>query len=214
MPGGGAGGTGPGGLSSGGGPGWPGASRGRSTESLTGRLLVATPSLRDPNFERTVVLLVAHEEGGALGVVLNRATEVPVAEVLGPWGTLADEPAVVFEGGPVQPEAAICLARARAGTEELDGFNRVSGVLGTVDLSTDPEALRAGVLGVRVFAGYAGWSPGQLENEIETGSWFVFDALPGDPFAGRPDDLWPMVLRRQGGLLAAVAHFPADPSLN
>jgi putative transcriptional regulator len=183
-------------------------------ESLTGRLLVATPSLRDPNFERTVVLLVAHEEGGALGVVLNRATEVPVAEVLGPWGSLADEPAVVFEGGPVQPEAAICLARARPGVDQLTGFNRVAGAVGTVDLSADPDTLRAAVLGVRVFAGYAGWSPGQLESEIETGSWFVFDALPGDAFAGRPDDLWPMVLRRQGGLLAAVAHYPTDPSLN
>ena len=183
-------------------------------ESLIGRLLVATPALRDPNFERTVVLLVAHEETGALGVVLNRATEVPVADVLGSWGSLANEPAVVFEGGPVQPEAAICLARARPGVDDLVGFNRVAGVVGTVDLSADPETLRAGVLGVRVFAGYAGWSAGQLEGEIETGSWFVLDALPGDAFAGRPDDLWTMVLRRQGGLLAAVAHYPADPTLN
>jgi putative transcriptional regulator len=183
-------------------------------ESLTGRLLVATPSLRDPNFERTVVLLVAHEDGGALGVVLNRATEVPVTEVLGPWGSLADDPAVVFEGGPVQPEAAICLARVKPGSGSLEGFNRVSGVVGTVDLSTDPEDMRSGVVGVRVFAGYAGWAPGQLEGEIDGGSWFVFDALPGDAFAGRPDDLWPMVLRRQGGLLAAVAHFPSDVTLN
>jgi putative transcriptional regulator len=183
-------------------------------ESLTGKLLVATPALRDPNFERTVVLLVAHEEGGALGVVLNRATEVSVSDVLGPWGMLANEPAVVFEGGPVQPEAAICLARARAGSGELTGFNRVAGVVGTVDLSADPDVLRAGIVGVRVFAGYAGWEPGQLETEIEGGSWFVFDALPGDAFAARPDDLWSMVLRRQGGLMAAVAHFPADPSLN
>jgi len=192
----------------------PETSWGKPMESLTGRLLVATPALRDPNFERTVVLLVAHEDGGALGVVLNRATEVPVAEVLGNWGALAGEPAVVFEGGPVQPEAAICLARTRPGVEGLAGFNRVSGAVGTVDLSGDPDTLRAGVVGVRVFAGYAGWEPGQLEAEIETGSWFVFDALPGDAFAQRPDDLWGMVLRRQGGLTAAVAHFPADPTLN
>src|SRR6266545_2997117 len=170
----------------------PETSWGKPMESLTGRLLVATPALRDPNFERTVVLLVAHEDGGAL----------------------AGEPAVVFEGGPVQPEAAICLARTRPGVEGLAGFNRVSGAVGTVDLSGDPDTLRAGVVGVRVFAGYAGWEPGQLEAEIETGSWFVFDALPGDAFAQRPDDLWGMVLRRQGGLTAAVAHFPADPTLN
>lgn len=187
---------------------------GREMESLTGRLLVATPALRDPNFERTVVLLVAHEEGGALGVVLNRATEVPVVEVLEGWSVLASDPAVVFEGGPVQPEAAICLARTRAGIGRLAGFNRVSGAVGTVDLSSEPGKLREALVGVRVFAGYAGWAPGQLEGEISAGSWFVFDALPGDAFVSRPDDLWPMVLRRQGGLLAAVAIFPADPSAN
>ncbi len=183
-------------------------------ESLTGRLLVATPQLRDPNFERTVVLLVAHEEGGALGVVLNRATEVAVAEVLANWGPLASEPAVVFEGGPVQPEAAICLARTRVGVSRIAGFNRVSGAVGTVDLSADPTRIADSVVGVRVFAGYAGWAPGQLEGEISGGSWFVFDALPGDAFVTRPDDLWPMVLRRQGGLTAAVAIYPADPTLN
>jgi putative transcriptional regulator len=188
---------------------------GQAKQSLTGQLLVATPALRDPNFERTVVLLVAHEEGGALGVVLNRATEVPVAEVLGPWGTLARDPAVVFEGGPVQPESAICLARARPGASPpRRGFHRVSGVVGTVDLSGDPDTLRETVEGVRVFAGYAGWSPGQLEAEISSGSWLVFDALPGDAFVPRPDDLWQMVLRRQGGIMAAVAIFPSDPSMN
>jgi putative transcriptional regulator len=184
-------------------------------ESMTGQLLVATPTLKDPNFDRTVVLLVAHEPGGALGVVLNRATEVPVAEVLGTWGDLAGDPAVLFEGGPVQPESAICLARTRpAVTKRLAGFHQVSGALGTVDLSADPDRLRDSVTGIRVFAGYSGWSPGQLEDEISSGSWFVFDALPGDPFVSRPDDLWAMVLRRQGTILAAVAHFPPDVSLN
>jgi putative transcriptional regulator len=187
---------------------------GREMESLTGRLLVATPSLKDPNFERTVVLLVAHEDAGALGVVLNRATEVPVSDVLEGWSALAVEPAVVFEGGPVQPEAAICLARTKTGAQRVAGFNRVSGAVGTVDLSGDPEKLRDALQSVRVFAGYAGWAPGQLEGEIEAGSWFVFDALPGDAFVNRPDDLWQMVLRRQGGLTAAVAIFPADPTMN
>lgn len=195
-------------------PGEPGTTWGAPMESLTGRLLVATPALRDPNFERTVVYMVAHEESGALGVVLNRATEVTVADVLGAWGALAGEPAVVFEGGPVSPEAAICLARALPDAPDMDGFNRVASGVGTVDLSVGPEALRPGVMNLRVFAGYAGWSPGQVEKEISTGSWFVFDALPGDPFASRPDDLWPMVLRRQGGLMAAIAHYPSDPSLN
>lgn len=183
-------------------------------ESLVGRLLVATPALKDPNFERTVVLLVAHEPGGSLGVVLNRATEVAVGEVLEGWGSLAGDPSVVFEGGPVQPEAAICIARSRSTSGRVDGFNRVSGAVGTLDLSQDPQTIQDKIIGVRVFAGYAGWDEGQLEAEIETGSWFVFDALPGDAFVNRPDDLWPMVLRRQGGLMAAVAIFPADPSMN
>ncbi|MFC7531343.1 YqgE/AlgH family protein [Actinoplanes sp. GCM10030250] len=188
---------------------------GRSVESMTGQLLVATPTLKDPNFDRTVVLLVAHETGGALGVVLNRATEVPVAEVLGNWGELAGDPAVLFEGGPVQPESAICLARTRPEVKKrVTGFHTVSGALGTLDLSADPDRMRENVAGIRVFAGYSGWSAGQLEDEIASGSWFVFDALPGDPFVERPDDLWAMVLRRQGDILAAVAHFPPDVSLN
>jgi len=187
---------------------------GMRMESLAGRLLVATPALKDPNFERTVVMLVAHEPGGTLGVVLNRATEVTVAEVLDGWSGLAGDPSVVFEGGPMQPESAICLARTRLATGRVAGFNRVSGAVGTLDLSQDPQTIKDKILGVRVFAGYAGWEDGQLEREIESGSWFVFDALPGDPFVARPDDLWPMVLRRQGGLMAAVAIFPSDPTMN
>lgn len=183
-------------------------------ESLVGHLLVATPSLRDPNFERTVVLLVAHEGGGALGVVINRATEVPVGEVLGSWGGVASDPGVVFEGGPVQPEAAICLARVRSTAGEMRGFSRVEGAIGTVDLSADPDAMRDELVEVRVFAGYAGWAPGQLEEEITSGSWLTFKALPSDAFTDRPDDLWAMVLRRQGGMYAAVAIYPADPTMN
>jgi len=182
--------------------------------SMTGRLLVATPSLKDPNFDRTVVLLVAHEVDGALGVVLNRATEVPVSDVLGAWGGLAPDPAVLFEGGPVQPESAICLARMRPQAPRVKGFHRIANSLGTLDLSTDPEPLVEAVHGIRVFAGYSGWSAGQVEEEINAGSWFVLDGLPGDPFMARPEDLWPMVLRRQGGMLAAVAHFPSDVVLN
>lgn len=186
----------------------------RPSGSLLGSLLVATPALRDPSFERSVVLLVAHEPGGAMGVVLNRATEVAVSEVLGDWGGVAREPAVLFEGGPVQPDSAICVARLRAGAEPLDGFQTFFGPLGTVDLEQEPAVVGDRFDGVRVFAGYAGWSPGQLEEEIAAGSWFTFEALPGDPFMARPDDLWSLVLRRQGGMLSAVANYPSDPTLN
>ncbi|HEX5596485.1 MAG TPA: YqgE/AlgH family protein [Micromonosporaceae bacterium] len=187
------------------------------TELMAGQLLVATPLLKDPNFDRTVVLLIAYERSGALGVVLNRPTEVPVSAVLTGWDELAGEPAVLFEGGPVQPEAAICLGRMRGPTREIKGFRPITGAIGTigtVDLSVDAERLRDRITGIRVFAGYSGWSAGQLEEEIAAGSWFFFDALPGDAFMDRPDDLWQMVLRRQGGMTAAVANFPPDPTLN
>src|SRR5262245_60612941 len=160
----------------------PGVVKGRAMESLVGHLLVATPVLRDPNFERTVVLLVAHEGSGALGVVLNRATEVAVGEVLANWASLASEPSVVFEGGPVQPEAAICLARVRRSSGELPGFNRVDGPIGTLDLSAEPDTMGDELVELRVFAGYAGWAGGQLEAEIATGSWLTFKALPSDAF--------------------------------
>ncbi|MFI5955233.1 YqgE/AlgH family protein [Cryptosporangium sp. NPDC051539] len=186
---------------------------GMPAEDLTGRLLVASPSLKDPNFERSVVLLIAHEPSGALGVVLNRATEVQVEDVLDGWHDFAAQPSVVFEGGPVQPEAAICLARVRPGTSP-DGFSRVEGVVGTVDLSASPEGFNGSLDRLRVFAGYAGWDADQLETEIEQGAWLVLDALPGDAFVPQPDDLWSMVLRRQGGMLAALAFYPADPQLN
>lgn len=186
----------------------------RPRGSLLGSLLVATPSLTDPSFERTVVLLIAHEQGGAMGVVLNRATEVRVSDVLEKWAPLADKPAVLFEGGPVQPEAAICIARVDRPEEPVPGFRPFFGRLGTIDLNGDPDAVRGRVDGLRLFAGYAGWAPGQLEEEIESGSWFTFSALPGDSFMSRPEDLWGLVLRRQGGLLAAVANYPPDPSLN
>ncbi|CAM3561486.1 YqgE/AlgH family protein [Stackebrandtia soli] len=192
----------------------PGMVERHTQDALVGRLLVATPALQDPNFERTVVLLVSHEPGGSLGVVLNRATEVPVAEVLGEWSHLTGEPSVLFEGGPVQPEAAIALGWLRDDSAEHSGFKPFAGRLGTLDLAADPGSISALLDGVRVFAGYASWGPRQLTGEIEEGAWMVFDSLPGDPFATRPDDLWPMVWKRQGGLLAAVAQYPADPSMN
>ncbi len=179
-----------------------------------GRLLVATPMLNDPNFVRTVILLVAHDHDGALGVVLNRASEIPMWGVLPEWTPLASEPQSVFTGGPVSPEAAICLARVRLSAQP-DGWSPIDGSqVGTVDLSGSPDELGPHVQRLRVFAGYAGWSAGQLENEISEGAWFVVEALPDDPFVERPAALWPMVLRRQGGLMAAVATYPPDPSLN
>ena len=185
-----------------------------AVESLTGHLLVAMPTLSDPNFDRTVVFLLAHEADGALGVVLNRPTDALVGDVLPGWETLVREPAVLFEGGPVGTDSAICVARARAGVAGFVGFSRVMGQIGTVDLSRDPARVGQRLERVRVYHGYAGWGAGQLEREIEEGSWFVFEALPSDPFLIQPEDLWPLVLRRQGGMTSAVANYPADIHLN
>jgi putative transcriptional regulator len=186
---------------------------GATRQRLLGKLLVANPLLQDPNFERSVVLVAAHDELSALGVVLNRATEVEVTDVLDGWERFVAAPSVVFEGGPVQPEAAICVARAQL-DRKLDGFSPFMDSIGTLDVTRAPESFSGRLDGLRVFAGYAGWEAGQLESEVAEGAWFVCDALPGDPFVAQPDDLWTMVLRRQTGLLAAVALFPSDPSLN
>ncbi|MDQ6927717.1 MAG: YqgE/AlgH family protein [Actinomycetota bacterium] len=189
--------------------------------SLIGRLVVATPVMQDPNFDHTVVLVLEHGTEGALGVVLNRPTDADVFSALPRWESLAAEPTVIFVGGPVAPTAAICLARsgepANFSTvgQELDGgWKPLFGGLGTVDLERDPDDLSAPVEKVRVFAGYTGWGPGQLDDEIDEGAWFVLDALPGDALSAEPATLWEAVLRRQGGPIALVANFPSDPSLN
>lgn len=184
-----------------------------------GQLLVATPALTDPNFRRTVILLVEHEATeGTLGVVLNRVSEVPVGNVLPSWAELASEPSMVFHGGPVALDSALCLA-ALSGEEEPLGWRSLEGSpaverLGLVDLDAPPEVLAAELDALRVFAGYAGWGEGQLESEIREGAWYVLPPEPGDPFVVEPEQLWRNVLRRQGGDLALVSTFPEDPSLN
>ena len=183
-------------------------------KSYTGHLLVAMPTLRDPHFDRTVVFLLAHESDGALGVVLNRPTGVAVSEVLPGWEPLVSGPQVLFEGGPVGADSAICVAKAKPAVAGFIGFSRIIGQIGTVDLSQQPAKIGEKLEYVRVYHGYAGWSAGQLEKELDEGSWFVFSALPSDPFLAQPEDLWQLVLRRQGGLTAAVAQFPSDPHLN
>jgi len=188
------------------------------TPSFTGRLLVAAPLLRDPNFERSVVLVVEHGEDGALGVVLNRPSDAAVSEILPTWDYLAVRPPVVFLGGPVALNGVICLgtprggaARAQGGSEHGPGWRPLFGGLGTVDLDVEPDDA---LTGIRVFAGHAGWGPAQLEGEVEAGGWFVVDAVDDDAFSVAPESLWPVVLRRQGGALARLANFPDDPASN
>jgi putative transcriptional regulator len=183
---------------------------------VTGSLLLAAPVLTDPHFARSVVLVVDHDEDGAVGLVLNRPSELRVFALLPVWSDLAAEPQVVFEGGPVAGESALALARiAGVGPEdEPEGVRHLTGDLCLVDLDGDPDALVGRLQGLRVFAGYAGWAPDQLESEIDEGSWFVLPALPVDPFRSDAPDLWRAVLRRQSGPLRLLANFPPDPSMN
>jgi putative transcriptional regulator len=185
---------------------------------MTGQLLVAAPALADPNFERCVVFVVDHDEDGALGVVLNRPTSVDVGAILPPWEGRTSAPGVVFRGGPVGQDSALGLARLVApsadGDEEPVGFRRVFGALGLVDLDAPPEIITTELSAMRIYAGYAGWSPGQLEDEVAEGSWFVVDSVTDDLFNAEPKHLWRAVLRRQVGTLALVATFPEDPSNN
>ncbi|MGX2996936.1 YqgE/AlgH family protein [Streptomyces sp. JNUCC 64] len=184
--------------------------------SLTGRLLVATPALADPNFDRAVVLLLDHDEEGSLGVVLNRPTPVDVGDVLADWGALAGEPGVVFQGGPVSLDSALALAVVPGGSGETAplGWRPVHGAIGLVDLETPPELLAAALGSLRIFAGYAGWGPGQLEAELREGAWYLVESEPGDVSSPTPERLWRAVLRRQRGELAMIATYPDDPSLN
>ena len=183
-------------------------------ESMRGRLLVATPALREPTFAQTVILLLEHSaETGALGVVVNRASDTGVAEVVPAVADLVSDPPVLFQGGPVSLTTAIALGLAAPGAE-ADGWAPLVLPLVTVDLDHDPAMLATSLRALRVFVGYAGWSAGQLEREIEEGSWYVVESLPADAFARDPNRVRSDVLRRQGWPLAAAAHAPLDPSLN
>jgi putative transcriptional regulator len=179
---------------------------------LRGRLLVATPPLVDPHFDRTVVLLLEHGEDGALGIVLNRPSDTTLGDVLPEWRDHASPPAVVFVGGPVTPEAVIALARGN--DAEVEGWVDVLGDLGTVDVGRDPDDIAPHLAALRIFVGYAGWAPGQLDAELDQGAWFVVDMYPEDAFTNTPDRLWQLVLRRQRGRVAMFAHCPADASTN
>lgn len=202
-----------------------GASAGWGDPSLSrisvGRLLVATPELTDPNFDRTVILVLQHDaEDGTMGIVLNRPTGLAVDDHLDGWGVVAPDPSRVYIGGPVHPELAIVAATAsQAQAARLapegwpDEIVQLTDFAGVVDLTLDPSLL-VGKLVVRVFAGHAGWSPGQLASEIAQGAWWVVDADRDDLVTRNPDGLWRRVLRRQRGPLALVSTYPDEPERN
>jgi putative transcriptional regulator len=180
-------------------------------DSLRGHLLVAAPSLLDPNFHRTVVLVGEHGAEGAMGVVLNRPSGVTVGEAVPPLVALVAADGLVYVGGPVQPEAIVVLGEFEE-PERADVL--VVGAVGFLPGEIEDNEALGTIARSRVFAGYAGWGPGQLEAELAESSWIVEQALPDDVFAADPAELWSDVLRRKGGPYAVLALMPPDPSLN
>jgi putative transcriptional regulator len=183
-------------------------------DALTGRLLVATPQIEEGVFHRSVILVLDHGAGGAQGVVLTRPLEAEVDAVLPGWQELASAPPRVFHGGPVQTDSALGLVSVPGEGEAPLGIRRLFGRVGVLDLDAPPPLVASEVAALRIFAGYAGWSPGQLEGEVRSGSWYVVDAEARDAFTEDPDGLWVRVLRRQRDALAFVSTYPPDPSLN
>jgi putative transcriptional regulator len=179
-------------------------------ESLRGHLLIAGPSLLDPNFWRAVVLVGEHTEEGALGVVLNRSSETTVDEALPELALLAEEMGTVHVGGPVQPSAVVVLADF---AEADDAESLVVESVGFLPAEIEPDTLGE-LRRARVYVGYAGWGPGQLDGELEEGSWIVEPAQPDDVFTDDPEGLWSDVLRRKGGPFTLLAAMPPDPSQN
>ena len=177
--------------------------------STKGSVLVAVPMLDEPTFHRTVIFMLEHNDDGALGVVINRPTDEESLPGLDPWMYELSQPQVVFEGGPVQGNTLIAVARLNAEADS-DAFAALDDELGTVDLARLPSELAEALQNLRVFRGYAGWGPGQLEDELDDGSWLVLDCDPTDVFSPNPLGLWRNLLRRRGGRKALLADAPDD----
>ena len=185
---------------------------GFSLPSTRGRLLVAAPPLTDPNFDRTVVFMLDHNEGGALGLVINRPSEDLDIEI-DAWMHLLSPAGQFFSGGPVDSNALIGLGLVPTTTPDGQVIESVE-CIEPVDLDEDPTTMSTPPTKVRIFHGYAGWGPQQLDGELEMGAWIVLSAQASDVFTNDPDDLWRAVLARQRGEVAWLADCPADPDLN
>jgi putative transcriptional regulator len=179
----------------------------RIVDSLQGQLLISSPLLHDPNFRRTVVLMTHHDDEGAMGLVLSRPSEVRVADAVPELADLPGASELVYVGGPVQPEAVVVLIE-----REDEPESPIIGTVAFMEADSDLDELE--IVRARVFAGYSGWGPGQLEDELDETSWIVVPAEPDDVFAADPDELWRTVLQRKGGKFAQMATMPFDPRLN
>lgn len=187
---------------------------GSGEELAPGKLLISAVELRDGVFDHAVVLILDTDSDGALGVVLNQINDVALESVLPQWVPLVSEPSVLFRGGPVSPQGAICLASVSQPEEAPPGWRPVFDNIGLLHLDTPVEIVEGAYDDLRIFAGYAGWGPGQLQGELIAGMWHVTDASYEDVFGHDPRQLWRRVLRRQDGELAWFATWPEDPDLN
>ena len=179
-------------------------------ESLRGQLLISSGGLYDPNFRHTVVLIGEHNAEGALGVVLNRALNVTVAETLPALAHFVPPAEPLFQGGPVQPTSAVLLADfAQPDAADILIFESVGFLIGDIPTEVESAIRRA-----RLYAGYSGWAPGQLEAEMAEGSWILDPARSDDVFTDSPDLLWSSVLRRKGPKYRRMSRMPYDPSMN
>lgn len=180
-----------------------------------GWLLLATPKLGDPVFHRTVVYVISHQLDGTIGVVINRRSEMAVHSVIPAWADHVVKPSALYLGGPVQADGALAVGVLREAAETYPPFiQRVAGPVALVNLEADPDEAMPLLRGVRIFAGHAGWAPGQLNKEIELGSWWVLPGLPDDLLAGPNVDVYFRVLRRQGWPDALRAYHPGDVTRN
>jgi putative transcriptional regulator len=193
----------------------PSLSIGGLDDVAPGSLLVAMPALTDPTFAGTVVYVLDHGGTGTVGVVLGRPSQVAIRDVLPGWCDLAVEPGVFHVGGPCEADTALCLGLAAGGAEDGDGLRRVCGDVHLVDLDADPDEVGDRLTGLRVFAGYAGWSPGQLAAELAEGAWACVAGTAGDVLSRASGPaLWRRVMGRQTGRLGVLSTAPADPSVN
>ncbi|MDQ6750332.1 MAG: YqgE/AlgH family protein [Actinomycetota bacterium] len=180
-------------------------------ESLQGQVLIASPSIFDPNFRQAVVLIAQHDETGAMGVILNRPTQAKVRSLAPALERLTGLDDVVYAGGPVDETSLIVLAEF----DEPDAAAlMVLDHVGFVAVGTDLDEVAGITRRARTFAGHSGWAPGQLETEMEREDWITEAAVYDDVFAARAQELWHAILERKGGNFAVVARMPFDPSVN
>lgn len=185
-------------------------------DPMAGSLLIAAPDMPDPNFRRAIVYLIEHDHTGSLGVVLTRAGETEIATILPAWAKLCAAPPMFFIGGPVKPDTGIALAVLKAGHDAAGdrGLQQIEGRVHVVDLDGDPDLLRDRVDGMRIFVGYTGWGPGQLQGELDRGDWYVAPSLPSDLLAPARVDVWGEVLRRQDMPLPLYATYVGEGEVN